>query len=170
MGRRKEKNLQPLRSIEFDSASEYACAVLLERYVNWEAVPAQTFHIPIGRCFFDFRVGNTLVEYHPISLRREFLTNALNDILSGAQGLKRERRVRLLESIASECRAQYIKRRGQVAAAHPDFQYCQLICTFSPEEFITQALEKLAVRPIGSTKELLGEFRQIVREVTRRKR
>jgi hypothetical protein len=159
-----------LHSIEFDSAAEYACAVMLERHLNWEAIPAVTFHIPVGRCIFDFRVNNTLIEYHPISLRHEFLTDALHDILSAARFLKRDKRADLLESVADEFKAQYIKRRGQIAAADPQTKSCNLICTFSPEEFVTQALERLSQGTLKPTKDLCAEFRQIVREVSRRRR
>lgn len=153
----------PVDQIKFDSASEYACAYLLEKYTTWQAYPGATLQIPIGRCLFDFKVGSTLVEYHPISLKHEFLTEALSDILSAARFLTKDKRAELLESIAGELRAQYVKRRGQVVSAHPSYQHCDLVCVFSPEDFVTHVLRRFAPNTIGATKDLCLEFRKLVR-------
>jgi hypothetical protein len=160
----------PVDQIRFDSASEYACACLLEKYTNWEAHPGTTLQIPIGRCFFDFLVGNTLVEYHPISLKREFITDVLSDVLSAASSITKDKRVKLLSSMAEELKAQYIKRRGQVASAHPTHQHCEVVCVFSPEEFIDKVLRRHAERPISATKDLALEFRGLLREASRIRR
>lgn len=154
----------PVDQIKFDSASEYACAALLEKYTPWEAHPGASLQIPIGRCFFDFKVGNALVEYHPISLKHEFLTEALHEILSVARFVSKDRKAELLEAIAGEFKAQYTKRRGQVAAAHPVYQHCDVLCVFDPEEFIDKVLRPAAGKPIGATKDLCLEFRKLLRE------
>lgn len=153
----------PVDQIQFDSASEYACAFLLEKYTPWQAHPGATLQIPIGRCTFDFLIGNTLVEYHPISLKHEFLTGALHEILSVARFVTKEKKAELLEAIAGEFKAQYAKRRGQVAAAHPVYQHCNVVCVFSPEEFIDVVLKRHANQPIQSTKDLCLEFRRLIR-------
>jgi hypothetical protein len=160
----------PVEHIKFDSASEYACACLLEKYTKWEAHPGATLQIPIGRCSYDFLIGNTLVEYHPISLRREFLTDALSDILSAARFITKDKKADLLSSIADEFKAQYIKRRGQVASAHPTYQHCEVLCVFSPDEFIDKALRPHAGKPIGATKDLALEFRTLLREANKGRR
>jgi hypothetical protein len=126
--------------------------------------------IPIGRCFFDFKVGNTLVEYHPISLKHEFLTDALHEILSVARFVSKDKKAELLEAIAGEFKAQYIKRRGQVAAAHPVYQHCDVVCVFSQEEFVDKVLKPAAGKPIGATKDLALEFRTLLREANKGRR
>lgn len=160
----------PVEHITFDSASEYACACLLEKYTKWEAHPGATLQIPIGRCYYDFLIGNTLVEYHPISLKHEFLTDALSDILSAARHITKDKKAELLSSIADEFKAQYIKRRGQVASAHPTYQHCEVLCVFSPEEFIDKVLRKHANKHIGPTKDLALEFRKLLREANKGRR
>lgn len=155
----------PVDQIKFDSASEYACASLLEKYTKWEAYPGATLQIPVGRCVFDFKVGNTLVEYHPISLKHEFLTDALHEILSVARFVSKDKKADLLEAIAGEFRAQYIKRRGQTAAAHPVYQHCDVLCVFSPEEFVDRVLRPHASKPIGTTTDLCLEFRKLLRSL-----
>jgi hypothetical protein len=160
----------PVEHIKFDSASEYACACLLEKYTKWEAHPGATLQIPIGRCSYDFLVGNTLVEYHPISLKHEFITDALSDILSAARFITKDKKAELLSSIADEFRAQYIKRRGQVASAHPTYQHCEVVCVFSPEEFIDKVLRPHATCGLGATKDLALEFRALLRGANKGRR
>lgn len=154
----------PVDQIKFDSASEYACACLLEKYTNWEAHPGATLQIPIGRCVFDFKVGNTLIEYHPISLKHEFLTDALSEILSVARFVSKDKKAEMLEAIAGEFKAQYIKRRGQVASAHPTYQACEVLCVFSQEEFVDKVLRRFSPNRLGATTEYCAEFRKLCRE------
>jgi hypothetical protein len=152
---------------QFDSASEFACAALLERYTNWRAVQGVTIQVPIGRCKFDFFIGGTLVEFHPISLRREFLTDGLSMILSASRSLSKNEKLKLLDAIVEEFKAQYEKRRGQVAAADGTYRSCELLCVFTHDEFIEQVLTRFATKSLPSTSDLCKEFRQLCR-VTRR--
>lgn len=155
----------PVGQLRFASASEYACAKLLERHCEFKAYPGSTFQVPVGRCFFDFRIGNCLVEYHPISLRHEFLRpEALNLILSAARDLGKDKRAQLLKAVAEEFRAQYEKRRSQVASAHPTYKNCEVICCVSPEEFIDKVVHRHATGAIAATEDLLLEFRRFHQE------
>lgn len=155
----------PVGHLRFASASEYACARLLEQHCAWKAFPGNTFQIPVGRCFFDFRIGNCLVEYHPISLRHEFLRpEALNLILSAAKDLGKDKRAQLLEAVAGEFKAQYEKRRSQVASAHQTYKSCEVICCVSPVEFIEQVVHRHATGAIAATEDLLLEFRRYHQE------
>lgn len=147
--------------IRFESLSEYACAKLLEEYTNWRAHPGATFQIPVGRTVFDFRIEDTFVEYHPISLRREFLTDALSSIMSVAHKLPRAHKLQLMESISKELAAQYAKRRAQVLSAHPAYKDMDLICVHSPEEFIKQVVYRFANRRCQPAKQLEIRFRQL---------
>lgn len=157
----------PVDQIKFDSASEYACACLLEKYTSWVAIPGATLQIPIGRCTFDFLIGNTLVEYHPISLKHEFITDALSDILSAARFVGKDKKAEMLEAIAGEFKAQYIKRRGQVASAHPTYQNCEVLCVFSQEEFVDKVLRRFSPNRLEATTVHCAELRKLCRESKR---
>lgn len=150
----------PVGQLKFQSASEYACARLLEQHCGWKAYPGNTFQIPIGRCFFDFRVGNCLVEYHPISLRHELLTNLLGPLQSASKTLKKEKKIELLEAVTQELKAQYIKRRGQVASAHSTYRDSEVVCCFSPEDFISLVVYRHLTGPTVAFEDLVSQFRK----------
>ena len=152
---------------QFESASEFACAALLERYTDWRAVQGVTMQVPIGRCNFDFLIGDTLLEFHPISLRREFLTDGLSKILSASRTLSKNEKLKLLDALVEEFKAQYKKRRGQVAAVDGTYRSCELLCVFTHDEFIEQVLKRFATKSLPSTSDLCKEFRQLCR-ITRR--
>lgn len=154
----------PARSVDqihFQSLSEYACAKLLEKYTGWKGFDGITFQIQVGRAVFDFRVGDTFVEYHPISLRREFLTDALKDIMSVAHKLNRKDKLQLMDSAARELSAQYAKRRGQTLAAHPVYSKMELICVHTQEQFVDLVLRRFAIKPVSSTGKVCQEFRNL---------
>lgn len=154
----------PIEQLAFQSASEYACAKLLQRYCKWKAAPGATFQVPIGRTFFDFRVGYALVEYHPISLRREFMTPLLRHVQAAVKNISRERKAELMEHLTTELKAQYVKRRGQVASASTTYCHMEVICAFSPEEFCTKVVQRYSSGPPPETQDLVKEFRLYLRE------
>jgi hypothetical protein len=148
-------------NMEFNSASEYACATMLEKYANWRPIPGATVEIKVGRTLFDFRVDDVFVEYHPISLRREFITDALKGIMSVANKLSRKDKLQIMDNITEELKAQYAKRRGQTLAAHPVYSQMELVCIHSIEEFIDKVLRRFATREVSSTEVAAQEFRKL---------
>lgn len=149
----------PAEFLTYQSFSEYACSKLLEKYTNWKGIQGITFQIAVGRTNFDFLVGNTLVEYHPISIKREFKSDGLSLILSAMHTLGREDKLKLLAGISAELQAQYDKRRKQVASAHPTYGTCDVICAFNEIDFIEKVLFRFAVRALPARSSLAVEFR-----------
>jgi hypothetical protein len=160
---------KPEAPLSFESLSEYACAKLLEKYTGWKGCEGVSFQIPIGRAVFDFRVGDTLVEYHPISLRREFLTDGLRDIMPIVHRLNRRSKLQILEALAQELAAQYDKRRSQTLAAHAPHGECSLICAHTPEEFIKNVVYRFADKRCPNMAQMLHEFRALQREFNKRR-
>ena len=160
---------KPQAPLAFQSLSEYACAKLLEKYTGWKGYEGVSFQIPIGRAVFDFRVGDTLVEYHPISLRREFLTDGLRDIMPIAHRLSRRDKLQILEALARELAAQYDKRRSQTLAAHSTHGACALICAHTPEEFIKNVVYRFADKRCPGMQQMLQEFRALQREFNKQR-
>jgi hypothetical protein len=154
---------RPIERLNFQSNSEYACAKLLEKYTGWKGIEGVTFQIQVGRAVFDFRVEDTFIEYHPISLRREFITNGLRDIMSVAHKLKREDKLKVLEGISEELKAQYAKRRGQTLAAHPVYSRMELICVHSQEDFVNLVVKRFANRETPGAGHICQEFRNILK-------
>jgi hypothetical protein len=155
--------LRPLEHLNFQSNSEYACARLLEKYAGWRGLEGTTCQIAVGRAMFDFRIEDVFVEYHPISLRREFLTDSLRTIMSITHKLKREDKLQVLEAISEELKAQYSKRRGQTLAAHPAYSRMELICVHSQEEFVDLVLRRFSTHKLPSTQQLCQEFRALIK-------
>jgi hypothetical protein len=103
-----------LETLRFGSISEYACGVMLEKYVpGFELKMGHTLQVDIGQgrtC--DFRVNGVFVEFHPIVLMREFRdSKAFRDFWQCAQKLKRPIREVMVSAIQSEMREQYFHRR-----------------------------------------------------------
>lgn len=151
----------PTHQIRFSSASERACAVILQKNCDWVLHPGATYQIPIGRCLFDFRIGSTLIEWHPINLRNEFLTPVYRHLSPLLDRLPKHKKAEALSALENEMAAQYVKRRAQILSAHPFFSSFQLVVCFTPEQFVELAAQH-ATKPV-TTDQLVAEFRAILR-------
>ena len=154
----------PDELLSLQSGSEYACAKMLEKYCGWRPIDGATMQIKVGRAIFDFRIHNTFVEYHPISLKREFITDGMRAISSAIHGLPKSKKVEILKAVAQELEAQYAKRRGQVLAAHINYREMSLICVYTPEEFISKVICKFATRHCEDLQSLRREFNKLRKE------
>jgi len=148
----------PAEMLDLQSASEYACVKLLEKYTNWKGIDGATCQIKVGRTTFDFRVEDTFVEFHPISLKREFITNGMRHISSAMHSLPKVKKVEILKAVAEELEAQYAKRRGQVLSAHPAYGKMQLICVHTPEEFIRKVICRFMTARDANVERMRQEF------------
>lgn len=54
--------------LAYDSMMEAASSELLQKYAGLTAEEGSTVHVRVGRLEYDFKVGDTLVEFHPIVL------------------------------------------------------------------------------------------------------
>lgn len=154
----------PNELLNLQSASEYACAKMLEKYCSWRAADGATVQIKVGRTVFDFRIRDTFIEYHPISLKREFITNGMRAISSAIHGLSKPRKIEILKAVAEELEAQYAKRRGQVLSVHPTYKEMPLICVHTPEDFIRKVICKFTVVRCGDVDSLRQEFNKLRKE------
>jgi len=134
---------------------------MLEKYAGWKGFDGATFQIPVGRAIYDFRINDTFIEYHPISLRREFITDGFKGIMSAVNKLPRKDKLQIMEGVTEELKAQYSKRRGQTLAAHPVYSRMELVCVHSVEEFIDKVLRRFAIKEVPSTGIAAQEFRKL---------
>lgn len=154
---------RPIEQLSLHSASEYACAKMLEKYAGWRGMDGVTVQIPVGRAIFDFRIGDVFIEYHPISLRRECLTDAVNRVNSAIHPLPKINKLEVLDAISEELKKQYTKRRGQVLAAHPSYGSMELICVHDMQSFVEKVIYRFATKPCPSLSECTKEFRKLQR-------
>lgn len=162
-----EKARLPSLSFElasFQSASEYACARMLEKYAGWKGIDGVTMQIKVGRTVFDFRIQDTFIEYHPISLKREFITDGMSHISSAIHGLAKEKKIEILRAVAVELEAQYAKRRGQVLSAHSAYSDMPLICAHTPEEFVRKVICRFATGKCSDVESMRREFNKLRKE------
>lgn len=151
----------PTELIGVQSGSEYACAKMLERYCDWRPIDGTTMQIKVGRALFDFRIHDTFVEYHPISLRREFLTDGISSISSAIHELDKSKKMEVFKAISDELEAQYAKRRGQVLSVHLTYKEMPLICVHTAEDFIRKVICKFATGKCGDLDSLMREFNKL---------
>jgi len=154
----------PVEHLNFQSASEYACAKMLEKYTDWQGIDGITCQIKVGRTIFDFRVDNTFVEYHPVSLKREFLTDGMHHISSAIHNLPKQKKVEILKAVATELEAQYAKRRGQILSVHPIYKDMPLLCVHTPEDFIRKVICQFATVRHGDVELMRREFNKLRKE------
>lgn len=151
----------PTEQIRFSSASERACAMLLQKHCDWSPHLGATYQIPVGRCLFDFRLGSTLIEWHPVNLRNEFLTPLFRQVSNIVDRLPKHKRNDFIAALESEMSAQYIKRRAQILSAHPLFSTFKLAVCSTPEQ-IADFVQRHSIKPteVGS---LLADFAGFLR-------
>jgi len=150
--------------VTFESKSEYACAKLLESFTPWRLEVGKTFQIQLGRCRFDFRVGDTFIEYHPINLKHEFLTDCFKEMLSILSHVNKGKREAFFETLSDEFAAQYFRRRSQILAAS-EYKHCNLLVVTDPLAFIRAAIVPNMRMPDPPGKdELLTRFHAFLKD------
>lgn len=144
------------------SRSEIAITVLLERYTNWKAVPGITTQVEVQpNMKVDFKVNDTILEYHPFLYTRAFVSkSAINDYVTLLHQLDRPQRILLQNMARKELTSQYYKRRRSLLNSSYEFASCNLIVCTTPDEFFT-FLRKIATEDIPSHKKLCRMFRKI---------
>jgi hypothetical protein len=105
---------EPQRHLSFGSKTEYACGVLLEKYVpGFELEMGKTMQVHIGynkRC--DFVVDNVFFEWHPINLQTDFMNHAAYKQITGAlRFCKPHIASEIVEGLKHELAGRYIKYR-----------------------------------------------------------
>jgi hypothetical protein len=151
----------PLEKIRFSSASERACAFILSKYCDWAPYLGATYQIPVGRCLFDFRIGSTLIEWHPINLRNEFITPLFRQISALTDRLQKHKKADFINALESEMAAQYIRRRAQIVSAHPLFSSFDLLVCFTPAQFVDLVVSRSKDKP--DFDDVLRDFNAVMR-------
>lgn len=130
--------------INFASKSEYACGMLLERYVpGFEVKTGATFQVGVGHNkVIDFLVNGVFVEYHPITLKFEFDNPmALRKISDGLRRVEPHARREIVEGIKLELAEKYYRRRKFLVSMAAG-KNAELICCTNPEEFCKYVVQR----------------------------
>ena len=159
-------------TITFSSASEYACVYMLEKYHKhaWRAITGSTFDVKIEHYQFDLLVDTTIVEYHGSSLRSNLLTPLLTKIRSSLRKLPDHDRVKILTAISDESKAHYIRERTRIVASSDAHRDCNVLCVFSPEEYVDRVIIDLCGRRDLNREKLVQEFQRLRKSCVRKEK
>lgn len=135
----------------FKSKGEQRCAKVFEKVLRtWKAIEGVTYEVPIGfQRAVDFKVGNLLIEFHPIDLRREFLgSGTLKAIHQGLLHSPKPVKKKVMKALVDEMEHQYEKRRKQLISSSllPEIRNCELICCFSASDVYHKVVLRLDSR------------------------
>lgn len=139
-----------LPAIDFDhslyaSLSEAKCARALQDYIHgWYPRYGKTVQVDIHNCHrVDFRVGNALVEFHPITPWRDIAsTSALAKFSELYNRSSRDDRQVLREALELEYEMQYRKlRRAHIDSCRDsELRSCKLVHVKNEIEFYARVL------------------------------
>ena len=148
--------------VSFGSRSELACAMMLERYVGWKAEVGISCQIDILGRKVDFRIGDTLIEYHPTSLPTAFTSReAFKMLKSSLRKVDKHTRSNILEAVKKELTGQYHKQRKILLSSSIEYSNCSLIVCTSAEDFIDLVLRKFSKNKLQGTAELMNEWKEL---------
>ena len=167
--------------VRYASASEAACGELMEKYIpNFKVIPLKTFQIPAFDNMngsvktIDFRVGDTLVEYHPARMWQlgrsigEFETRKeygeFRKELNAAKRESKEAANKVRAKWEKMLTKRYTKRREALITESPELSKLKLIVAASAEDLYDKVIKPLG-KNIPSKKEFVSEFHTLKREV-----
>lgn len=155
----------------FGSLSEAATATLMEKYIpGFKIIEGDTFQIrtgPKNHHRIDFRIGGTLVEYHPTNLIYEFGgPEAYRRLERKLEQLPIEVRARIMSDKISSIAHRYEMKRQELIEADPHLRNMSLVIVHSPEELYDKVLKRFG-NNLATREETIDEFFEITRDVKR---
>lgn len=150
---------QPPDIFTFDSRSEAVCAIILERFVpNWSLCRGRTWQIPLPNdCFADFRVGNTILEFHPIDLKHEMRPGEFYKFKQKLHSIKPELAREYEDSVKEQKCKEYTTKRRELLDTSKDLFHCRLEVCCNDEAF-ARAVSRLT-RKLVPAETILLEWR-----------
>jgi hypothetical protein len=129
----------------YHSYAEHKISIYLQKHVSgWRPIPGKTIQIDISnRKFVDFRVRDTLVEFHPVIVNRELRsTFAMTKLAELGKSLDKTERALLKEALEAELFSQYEKKRRLAleACKTKEIRECRLIVCKDEMEFYRAVL------------------------------
>jgi hypothetical protein len=172
-----------VNGLEYASASEAACAMLMERYIpNFKIIVGKTFQVEIGRnhCdhaqHVDFQVNSVLFEFHPPRLWR--YKDRLGDFTSYQEkaefykirkelkGQARKEHIAKMSKIMTE---NYYKKRKDIIEKSSEHKGKELIVTVDASDFYHKVIARFGVR-VPSEKHFVAMFEQIRNDICKHSR
>lgn len=148
----------------YASASEQKCGEALQKYIRgWKPMHGVTIQVDIGNHrSVDFRVGNTLIEFHPICLWREMESiTATDKMINVYKTLDEDQKVIFRDAMTDELKQQYRKKRKMALEACRDkkLRDCRLVFCFNEVDFYGRVLAPLSTNILPSPIEWVRRWR-----------
>lgn len=139
--------------IYFDSRSELATCVLLEKYVsNWKPVLGETVQVPISKvCLCDFRINGVFFEYHPIVVARELGQAFADDLEKSLARVSPKEAYSARNKVRDELAKDYWRRRKamiEIMYGHGE----SLILATEPEQVWSKVIQRFAKGAVSKEK------------------
>lgn len=139
--------------IYFDSRSELATCVLLEKYVsNWKPVLGETVQVPISKvCLCDFRINGVFFEYHPIVVARELGQAFADDLEKSLARVSPKEAYLARNKVRDELAKDYWRRRKamiEIMYGHGE----SLILATEPEQVWSKVIQRFAKDAVSKEK------------------
>lgn len=161
------ENCQNFKTLHFQSKSEGACAVLMQKYIHgWECVEGITFQVPLAQNRrADFRIGPEIVfEYHPISLHREMISdNARHSLERQLKQCKEYLREEILDAVKDELYYQYFAKRQILVRATNGLENAELIVAIDSKGFYRKVIQRFSDSAPG-LREFQREWDNLMRQ------
>jgi len=161
------ENCHNFKSLQFQSKSEAACAVLMQKYISgWKCIEGETFQVGLFQNRkADFLIGPEIVfEYHPISLHREMISdNARHSLERQLKHCKQYLKDEIIDAIKDELYYQYFARRQILVKATPGLENAELIVAIDSKGFYRKVIARFSDSPPG-LREFSKEWDNLMRQ------
>lgn len=108
----------------------------------------ETCQISIGHKRIDFRIDDTLIEFHPIFIKRELKSWKASEIFSRLyRQLRGHQKELLIEMLTDELAAQYSHRRKQLISTCPELRHCDLVFCANKWEIYKHVIKRFSNNP-----------------------
>lgn len=162
-----------VNGVQYDSAEEAAASHLLQRFLGYNPRFRENFQVLVGRRELDFRIGNTIIEYHRIWLGKETSGRGDFDTSDEARAYFKkmdslpssEERTALRKKTEAELKRRYAEKRKALLAKSPHFKDLDLRVVSSADELYS-VITELHGQPLPiSLSEFRVEYRRVLRTI-----
>lgn len=150
------------RGSRIASRAELSCIKALETYTDWQMVEGKTYQIPIGhKKTVDFKVGDTLVEFHPIILSREMSKGVYKAFEAFLKETKQHRRHELREIMRAHILEEYARKRHWTIRQNADEKIAsaELLVVTDANSFLRAVIRPNATRRLPTNAEFSKRFK-----------
>lgn len=145
--------------ITFDSRSELAIGILLEKYIdNFKLIQGHTIQVNIGKdCHCDFKINDLFFEYHPINIVHELGSKFAKRFKTSLAKMSQKDARITSEKLYEQLKKEYFDRRLFLIQTTYGQNSSLIVCT-NPSEVWKLIIQRFAANKVD-LETFLEEFR-----------